>query len=83
MRIFLATDCYPPPLIGGRDLHVRMLAHELVRRGHEVDVVTLAGPKGTRTEFDDNIPVHRIAGWSSGIEPVLCRRRAPVPSDRS
>lgn len=77
MRIFLATDCYPPPLIGGRDLHVRMLAHELVQRGHEVDVVTLAGPKGTRTEFNSNIPVHRIAGWSRALGPFYIDPERP------
>lgn len=64
MRIFQVTDCYPPPLTGGRDLHVRLLTHELARRGHEVEVATLAGPNGAHTEMDDGIPVHRIAGWS-------------------
>jgi len=67
MRIFQATDCYPPPLVGGRDLHVRMLAHELVRRGHEVEVVTLAGSGDARTEMDGAIRVHRIAGWSRAL----------------
>ena len=64
MRILEATDCYPPPLVGGRDLMVQMLSHELVRRGHEVDVVTLAGPRGQRTERDGDVRVHRLAGWS-------------------
>ena len=45
MRIFEVTDCYPPPLVGGRDLRVQLLSHELARRGHEVDVLTLAGPR--------------------------------------
>ena len=64
MRILQVTDCYPPPLIGGRDLQVRMLTHELSHRGHEVEVVTLTGSPHPGTEFDGNIPVHRIAGWS-------------------
>jgi glycosyltransferase involved in cell wall biosynthesis len=67
MRILLATDCYPPPLIGGRDLHVRMLAHELVRRGHEVQVVTLAGSGGQRKEIDGGVTVHRLGGWSRAL----------------
>ena len=67
MRIFQVTDCYPPPLIGGRDLQVRMLAHELSRRGHDIEVVTLAGPSGARTDGDGDIPVHRIAGWSQAL----------------
>jgi glycosyltransferase involved in cell wall biosynthesis len=67
MRILQATDCYPPPLMGGRDLHVRMLAHELADRGHQVQVVSLAGPEGAHTEMDDGIQVHRISGWSRAL----------------
>lgn len=67
MRIFQVTDCYPPPLLGGRDLQVRMLANELYRRGHDVEVVTLAGPSGARNEVDGDIPVHQIAGWSQAL----------------
>jgi glycosyltransferase involved in cell wall biosynthesis len=67
MRILQVTDCYPPPLIGGRDLHVSMLAHELLRRGHDVEVATLAGPTRDRIESDDGIPVHRIGGWSRAL----------------
>ena len=77
MRIFQATDCYPPPLVGGRDLHVRLLAHELARRGHEVEVVTLGGRGGTRTEFDGGIPVHRIAGWSRVLNPFYADPEHP------
>ncbi|HEV2029134.1 MAG TPA: glycosyltransferase family 4 protein [Candidatus Dormibacteraeota bacterium] len=77
MRIFQATDCYPPPLVGGRDLHVRLLVHELARRGHEVEVVTLGGLRGTRTEFDGDIPVHRIAGWSRVLNPFYANPEQP------
>jgi glycosyltransferase involved in cell wall biosynthesis len=67
MRILLAIDSYPPPLVGGRDLQVQMLAHELVRRNHDVEVVSLGGLGGDRTEMDGDIPVHRIAGWSRAL----------------
>lgn len=67
MRILQATDCYPPPLVGGRDLHVRMLAHELAQRGHDVQVVRLAGPDGARTDLDDGIPIHRVSGWTRAL----------------
>ena len=77
MRILQATDCYPPPLVGGRDLHVRLLAHELARRGHEVEVVTLAGPGGTRTDLDGGIRVHRIAGWSRLLNPFYANPEQP------
>ena len=64
MRILEATDCYPPPLVGGRDLMVQLLSRELARRGHDVGVVTLAGRRGARIERDGAIRVHRLAGWS-------------------
>jgi glycosyltransferase involved in cell wall biosynthesis len=78
MRIVLANDCYPSPLVGGRDLHVQMLAHELVRRGHGVDVVALAGQDGERTEFDGDVPVHRLAGWSRALNRFYANPRHPV-----
>ena len=77
MRIFQATDCYPPPLVGGRDLRVQLLSHELVRRGHEVDVLTLAGPKGSRTERDGDVRVHRLAGWSRMLTPLYADPEKP------
>jgi len=64
MRIFLAIDSYPPPLMGGHALHVQLLGQELVKRGHEVEVVSLAGPGGARVEMDRGVMVHRISGWS-------------------
>jgi glycosyltransferase involved in cell wall biosynthesis len=70
MRIFIVTDCYPPPLIGGRDLSAQLLARELARRGHEVDVITLAGAKRPHTECDGAVQVHRLAGWSRILSPL-------------
>ena len=77
MRIFEVTDCYPPPLAGGRDLRVQLLSRELARRGHEVDVLTLAGPKGSRTERDGEVRVHRLAGWSRILSPLYADPEKP------
>lgn len=77
MRILEVTDCYPPPLVGGRDLAVQMLSHELAARGHEVEVVTLAGPDGPRIEDDAGIPVHRVSGWSRVLQAVYADPRKP------
>jgi glycosyltransferase involved in cell wall biosynthesis len=77
MRIFEATDCYPPPLVGGRDLAVQLLSRELARRGHEVDVLTLAGPKGPRTERDGDVRVHRIAGWGRVLNSLYVDPEKP------
>jgi glycosyltransferase involved in cell wall biosynthesis len=77
MRIFEATDCYPPPVIGGRDIAVQMLSRELARRGHEVDVLSLAGPKGPRIEHDGDVRVHRLAGWSRFLTPLYADPEKP------
>jgi glycosyltransferase involved in cell wall biosynthesis len=77
MRIFQATDCYPPPLVGGRDLRVQLLSRELAHRGHEVDVLTLAGPKGTRSECDGAVRVHRLAGWGRVLNSLYADPEKP------
>jgi glycosyltransferase involved in cell wall biosynthesis len=77
MKIFIATDCYPPPLIGGRDLSAQLLSRELVRRGHEVDVLTLAGPKGPLTECDGAVQVHRLAGWNRALKSLYADPEKP------
>jgi hypothetical protein len=39
LRIAMVTTFYPPYNFGGDGQYVRRLAHALVRRGHEVDVI--------------------------------------------
>jgi len=39
MRFLMITTFYPPYSFGGDATYVQRLSHELVRRGHEVDVV--------------------------------------------
>jgi glycosyltransferase involved in cell wall biosynthesis len=39
LRIAMVTTFYPPNNFGGDGQYVRRLAHALVRRGHEVDVI--------------------------------------------
>lgn len=56
---------------------VQMLSHELVRRGHEVEVMSLAGPRGPRTEFDGAVRVHRVAGWSRILGPLYVNPEKP------
>lgn len=64
MKILQTTDSYPPPLVGGRDLQTQLLSHELVARGHTVEVACLAGSAGAVTEWDGPVRVHRLEGWA-------------------
>jgi glycosyltransferase involved in cell wall biosynthesis len=61
MRILMLTDFYPP-IIGGLELHVRNLSTELVRRGHEVAVITLWHAELAMEEFDSGVHIYRIRG---------------------
>jgi glycogen(starch) synthase len=60
MRILLLSWEYPPKRIGNIADHVSTLAHELVRQGHEVELVVL---DDLRHGFEDvaGVHVHRFA----------------------
>lgn len=61
MRVLLVADFYPPAP-GGLEAHVRRLAHALVRRGHDVEVVAGAHASHPAHRHDDDggIAVHRV-----------------------
>jgi len=90
MRI-LVQSIYFPPRAGGIENHVYYLCRELVRRGHEVEVITTRTEPGSPlTETMDGIRVVRmrmpgrnVAGWIwsalCALPPVLAgARRADV-----
>jgi len=60
MRILLLSWEYPPKRLGDVADHVSTLAHELVRRGHEVELVVLDDFK-QGFEDDSGVHVHRVA----------------------
>ncbi|MCI9888234.1 glycosyltransferase family 4 protein [Micrococcales bacterium 31B] len=76
MRILIVTDCYPPR-VGGIETQVRGLAENLVRRGHEVQVIT-ATP-GTIARGPDDIGKERgvIFEESGGVR--ITRLTANIP----
>jgi glycogen(starch) synthase len=60
MRVLLLSWEYPPKRLGNVADHVSTLAHELVRRGHEVELVALDDVK---QGFEDvfGVHIHRVA----------------------
>lgn len=79
MRVLLAVHHFPPKYSAGAELYTMQLARELLRRGHEAEVVcvetlTATQPFGVRAEPDryEGIPVWRLhlglrdapANWS-------------------
>jgi len=75
MRILMLSHGYPP-VISGVTLVVQKVAREMVRRGHEVTVVT-ASDRGTPYQDEDQgVALMRVRSvpnpfWSEGRLPVL------------
>lgn len=66
IRLLIATYAYPPS-VGGVERHSQSLARALVRRGHQVHVITAEVPGAPKRERDDHgVHVTRVpAGTGS------------------
>lgn len=83
MRILMLTDFYPP-IIGGLELHVRNLSIELVRRGHQVTVITLWHEGLAEEEHDTGVLIYRIRGTIQRVKGLFSntgRRFSPPLPD--
>lgn len=60
MRVCLASNLYPPDVIGGAELIVADIARTLREQGHEVSVLTTARIRDVGTETADGIVVRRL-----------------------
>ena len=65
-RVLLVSDSYAP-LIGGADTAVRLLALELSKRGHDMQVATAWQRGLPASERLDGIQVHRLRDSSSRV----------------
>jgi glycosyltransferase involved in cell wall biosynthesis len=61
MRILALAWEFPPRIIGGISRHVAELYPEIVKRGHEVHLITVAVERGASVETVDGIHVYRIS----------------------
>lgn len=59
MKILMISDFYPP-YWGGVEVLVSRLSRELTARGHDVTVITLAGPDLPEVTEEDGVTVHRL-----------------------
>lgn len=81
MRFCMVTTFYPPYSYGGDATYVRALARELVKRGHEVEVIAntdayrLRGPEPAKNDpADDGVLVHRLKTRSGFFAPLLVQQ---------
>lgn len=74
MRIVMMAQFYPP-IIGGMERHVKDLSESLVRRGHEVAVITIwqAGWQDELTDYEElnGVRIYRIKGTINRLANVL------------
>lgn len=80
-RFCFVTTFYPPASFGGDGIFVRNLAHELVRRGHEVEVVhnadayrLLGGEAHPAPEELPGLTVHALGSGLGPLGPLLLQQ---------
>ena len=71
LRILLVSDDYAP-FIGGAHRQTQLLAHELQRRGHTVNVITVWSGGLLEEEDDDGVQVYRLKQFRTWL-PWLVR----------
>ncbi len=82
MRVLMLAQWYPP-IVGGEELHVQRLSRELVHRGHQVTVATLAHPGSPERSDDEGVEVLRLHSTAQRIQPLFAdlarQSAAPFP----
>ncbi len=77
MKVLLLSQFYPP-IIGGEERHVRTLAIELTRRGHDVSVGTLVVPGTSEgTTVEDGVTIHRLRSLTSRLAGLYAEQSRP------
>ena len=72
----MVCDFYPP-FVGGVEVLVSGLARELVLRGHDVSVATLAAPGLAPQQDDAGVRVHRIASSTQRVDRLFTAAKRP------
>ena len=92
VRVLMLSWEYPPLVVGGLGRHVEALSRELVRAGHEVQVVTRGEKDEIVDELVDGVQVRRAAldplaidfttesllAWAQASEHALMRAALPL-----
>jgi glycosyltransferase involved in cell wall biosynthesis len=78
MRILMLAQFYTP-IVGGEERHVQDLSRELVKRGHEVAVVTFWHRGSAEFEIDQGVFVHRIRSTMQRADWLFSDQRRHAP----
>jgi glycosyltransferase involved in cell wall biosynthesis len=60
MKICIVSNLYPPFVRGGGEIIIKRSAEEMVRRGHEIVVITTSQDSGRHVEHINGVKVYRI-----------------------
>jgi len=64
MKILMLSWEYPPKSVGGLSTHVYHLAHELVKLGHEIHLITCEAQAAPKQENDNGIFIYRVEPYN-------------------
>ena len=72
MRVLHLSNLYAP-VIGGLERSIATSGEAMVRRGHEITVLTLATPEATGDEVINGVRVKRVRSVANTMLPGLNR----------
>ncbi|NJP10570.1 MAG: glycosyltransferase family 4 protein [Leptolyngbyaceae cyanobacterium RU_5_1] len=61
MKVLILAWEFPPRIVGGIARHVAELYPELVKRGHQIHIITVEFGQAPRYEVVDGVHVHRVS----------------------
>lgn len=67
------------PIIGGEERHVQDLSTELVKRGHDVAIVTLHAPELAEFDLDQGVRIYRIKSTMQRMQWLYSQERSHAP----
>ena len=76
MRILVVTDLYPPYFVGGYELKCKLHTEELVRRGHNVSVLTSNWGVVKKNVVEHN--VFRLLHTGRNSRPMRLQKKMPI-----
>lgn len=81
MRFCMVSAFYPPESFGGDAIFIERLSHELLVRGHGVDVIycadsyrALGGKAGRAAESFDGLTIHRLESGFGTLAPLAAHQ---------
>jgi glycosyltransferase involved in cell wall biosynthesis len=76
MKICFMSNLYPPFVLGGAEISVKILAEGLVKKGHEVFVITTSPSRKRSEETINGVKIYRIKPFN--LYPMYTHQDQPA-----